>query len=183
MIKKGTIILLVFSICFLSCYSNKTYNTELIGYSNRPVIVLESYINAYTRIINPIFVLYGDGKIYYTVYTNDKNTNYYIKLSKKELDEFIKSLSIDESIYYLDDKINITIPVNSENSSDKIAITPIDYFIMLNLEEIKLINVHCTYTFNGSSESHLQNPIVQLINKIISYRNNDAIEWKEPIPY
>jgi hypothetical protein len=115
------------------------------------------------------FVLYDTGKIIYQKIENNELYLYLLVLSQDEINEYIEYLSIDESLYNLDNEIWA---FRGSDSSSTI--------LYLNIIKEKRIWVYGDIRQKTETRNATPSSFLDLYDKIINYRNENAIEWKPP---
>jgi hypothetical protein len=166
------ILLLLFS--YFSCKSSQKQITEIDFQQisdedyGEPLLVLIQ-VNPWLLIggsDSPTFVLYDNGKLIYQIIENNEINRYLVNFTQDEMNDFIEYLSIDEALYKMDNVIasyGDVSPAIAEllfASSDQIFT-----ILYLNITENKVITVY------GN---------IDLLDRIRSYRNEDAIKWIPP---
>ena len=179
---------MLFILNFNSCISTDQNYMNLETILNHPIISLRMYYpGEYSPNFVTLFVLYRNGNLYYADYENGRYNNYYVKISQNKIEEFIRYLSINDSIYDLETRITLNIPVDPDPSfTGRVAYMPVEYIIELDIDKAKIINVRFNYILNNTSvnmDGYSSDPIYQLLEKIINYRNNNARVWNQSIPY
>jgi hypothetical protein len=117
---------------------------------------------------SPSFVLYDSGKLIYHLIENRKLTKYIVNLTQNEMNEFIENLSIDETVYDLDDLYMVS------NWTDQ----PYNK-LYLSITVNKQITVYGNLN-NNEDRNNTPSLYLDLYDKIKNYRNENAIEWIPP---
>jgi hypothetical protein len=118
---------------------------------------------------SPSFVLYDSGKIIYRLVENNKLVRYLTILNQNELNEFIKYLSIDESLFDLDSMIMLGGPTDQPTN-----------ILYLDIMKKKKIMMYGNIETNIKIRNVAPSSFLDLYDKIKNYRNGNAIEWLPP---
>ncbi|MBY0426902.1 MAG: hypothetical protein K2Q22_14805 [Cytophagales bacterium] len=94
----------------LMSIASQSYSQITDSTYGNPLIVLTE-TNPWLSVIGsdiPSFALYENGQIIYKTFDNNKTEFHEVKLSKKSLNEVIKSFSIPSTIYALKDHYDVS---------------------------------------------------------------------------
>jgi len=114
----------------------------------------------------PSFALYENGQIIYHKIESRHLKTYEVTLTKAELQNVIKSLSINDSIYQL--------PIYIEASAWTDQPSTI---LMLNLDSTKIINVYGRLEQNEEARLKTPKSFLTVYDNIKKYNSDSAHEW------
>jgi hypothetical protein len=178
------VLLLIGSI---SCSSNKTVSGKELRpipdkeYGEPMLVLIET--NPWLEVIgsdSPSFVLYDNGILIYQTVKDGRIRFYHrryrkhpefnvIVFNQNELDEFIEYLSIDESLYDLDNEITSSDAYDQPNN-----------ILYLDIIKDKTITVYGNINVDNTSRDRTPEPFIELYDKIKNYKNKNSITWIPP---
>ena len=146
----------------------------------KPLLALKE-TGTWSKVIgseNPVFVLYENGQLIYQIIDNRVVKYQVVFLSQKEMDELLKYLSIDESLYDQAREIKPGSDGISFGSEQELALFgkdgPAIAVLYLNTKGNKEKIIY--WVIGASTPSAFMN----LYNKIKQYHNENAMEWIPP---
>ena len=175
MVKKQLLLLLFLSLNFVShnlgkIVAEESYLTIGEEYGKPLLVLLET--NPWLMVIgsdSPSFVLYDSGKLIYTIIENNNLKRHLTVLSQDEMKDFIEYLTIDKSIYDLEDFIE-----SSTWTDQPFTI------IYLDIVKTKKIVVYGSIARNPEARNNTPFAFIQLYDKIKNYTNENSVEWIPP---
>lgn len=132
-----------------------------------PKIVLTEY-NPWAMVIgsdSPTFALYDSGIIIYKDF--DLKDIVSVKLNSKEIEDFITSLNLSDSLFQLPNYIS------ASDWTDK----P-DNELILNFDSLKTIYVYGSLRKVPESRQKTPKIFLDVFDKLIDYKNNNAEVWR-----